>query len=232
MSYVPPVIAVLFMRGTASLAMSSGPITRLMGSVARSCSRRASRSSPSSAADSGVSTNPAAMRLTRIGATSTARVVNRGGSGAGARRNHRQAGPTAAAAGAAHEDQRAAGPDPADGVLGEGHGQPLVVFEVLARLVAVQFGQGRVVRSGARDHDVVDLGGQPVEEAVEGGRVGGVEGRGAARADLGRGPLEALGVSSGQDDLGALGASAAGGLEPDAGAAADGPPALADLVGV
>ena len=68
MSYVPPVIAVLVIRCTASLAMSSGPITRLMGSVARSCSRRASRSSPSSVADSGVSTNPAAMRLTRIGA--------------------------------------------------------------------------------------------------------------------------------------------------------------------
>ena len=97
-----------------------------------------------------------------------------------------------------------------------------MVFEVLTGPVAVEFGQGRVVRAGARDHHVVDLGGQAVEEPVEGGRVGDVEGRGAARADFGRGPLEAFGVPPGQDDVGALAAGAAGGLEPDAGAAADG----------
>src|SRR5215471_4662673 len=40
-------------------------------------SRRLSRSSPSSAADSGVSTKPGAMRLTRTGATSSARLAIR-----------------------------------------------------------------------------------------------------------------------------------------------------------
>jgi hypothetical protein len=149
----------------------------------------------------------------------------------GSRPDQRQAASAAAPAGAAHEHQRATGPHPADRVLRDGDGQPLVVVEGAERLVAVEFGQGRVVRSGARDHDVVDLGGQPVEEPVEGGRVGDVEGRRAARADLRRGPLEALGVSRGQDDLGTLGASAAGRLEPDAGAAADGHHDLAGQFG-
>ena len=106
-------------------------------------------------------------------------------------------------------------------MLGDGYGQPQMVVEVLVRPVAVEFGQGRVVRAWARDHHVIDLGGQTSEEPVAGGRVGGVEGRGAARADFGRGPLEAVGITPGQDDVGALGAGAAGGRQPDAGAAAD-----------
>ena len=46
--------------------------------------------------------------------------------------------------------------------------------------------------------------------------IGGVEGRRAARADLVRGALEALGVARREHDLGALGASEPRGLEPDA----------------
>ena len=49
---------------------------------------------------------------------------------------------------------------------------------------------------------------------------------------LGRGALQALAVAAGEDDVGALGAGAPGGLEPDAGAAADhddGLPAAAPL---
>src|SRR5437660_404410 len=70
MSYVAPVIAVLDMMCTARAATSAGPTTRPMGSVARSSSRRLSRSSPSSEAERGVSTKPGAMRFTRTGAIS------------------------------------------------------------------------------------------------------------------------------------------------------------------
>ena len=68
---------------------------------------------------------------------------------------------------------------------------------------------------------MVDRRGQLVEELLEPVEVGGVEGRRAPRAELGRGALEALGVAAGEDDVGALGAGAPGGLEADAGAAAD-----------
>ena len=75
MSYVPPVSAVLLMMWTASAATSPGPTTRRMGSVARSSSRRLSRSPPRIDAERGVSTKPAAIRLTRIGASSSARLA-------------------------------------------------------------------------------------------------------------------------------------------------------------
>lgn len=68
---------------------------------------------------------------------------------------------------------------------------------------------------------LVDRPGQSAEEPVEDSRIGGVEGRRAQRADFLRGVLKPLGIAAGQDDIGALGAGAAGGLEPDAGAAAD-----------
>src|SRR5271166_312453 len=79
MSYVAPVTAVLLMMWTANAAMSAGPTTRRMGSVARSSSRRLSSSSPRIDADRGVSTKPAAIRLTRIGASSSARLAMRVG---------------------------------------------------------------------------------------------------------------------------------------------------------
>src|SRR4029077_1683723 len=53
MSYVAPVTAVFVMRWTASAAMSAGPTTRRIGSLVRSCSRRASSWSPGGAAASG-----------------------------------------------------------------------------------------------------------------------------------------------------------------------------------
>jgi len=65
---------------TASAATSAGVTTRRMGSVARSSFRRLSSSSPRSDADNGVSTKPAAMRLTRMGASSSARLAVRAGS--------------------------------------------------------------------------------------------------------------------------------------------------------
>ena len=53
-----------------------------------------------------------------------------------------------------------------------------------------------------------------------------------ARADLARRALEALGIAAGQDDVGALGARPAGGLEADAGAAADHDDGLPDERGL
>src|SRR5262245_14506523 len=94
-------------------------------------------------------------------------------------------------------------------------------IEIAVRTLAVEVGQGRVVRAGAGDHYVVDLLRQALEEPVEGGRVGRVEGRGAQCAEFGRGALQALGIAARQDDVGALGACSPGGLEPDAGTAAD-----------
>ncbi len=47
--------------------------------------------------------------------------------------------------------------------------------------------------------------GSPSKNALQRRRVGGVEGRGAPRADVARRPLEALGVAAGEDDVGALG---------------------------
>jgi len=94
-------------------------------------------------------------------------------------------------------------------------------IEIAVRPLAVDVGQGRVVRTGAGDHHVVDRLGQVGKEPVECGRIGDVEGRSLPRADLGGSVPQALGVAAGQDDIGALGAGPAGGFEPDAAAAAD-----------
>ena len=67
---------------------------------------------------------------------------------------------------------------------------------------------------------MVDLR-EVAEEALEPIAVVGVERRGADRPDLARRGLEAVGVAAGEDDVGPLGAGAPGGLEADAGAAAD-----------
>ena len=129
--------------------------------------------------------------------------------------------PGMAASGAAHEQQRTAGPHPADGVLGHGNGQPQMRIEIAVRTLAVEGGQGRIVRAGARDHHVADRPGKVSEEPVEGGRVGGVEGRGALRAQFQRRLLEPVGIAAGEDDIGTLGPGTPGCLEPGARAAAD-----------
>jgi len=68
---------------------------------------------------------------------------------------------------------------------------------------------------------MVDRRGQVAEEARQGGRVGGVEGCGALRAEFQRRLLEPAGTAAGEDDIGALSPGAPGCLEPDACAAAD-----------
>ena len=100
-------------------------------------------------------------------------------------------------------------------MLGHGYGQPQVRIEIAVCTLAVEVGQGRVVRTGARDHHVVDLLRQALEELVEDGRVGRIEGCGAQRTEFGRGALQAPGIAAGEDDVGALGARPPGGLEPD-----------------
>ena len=59
------------------------------------------------------------------------------------------------------------------------------------------------------------------EEPLEGSRIRGVEGRGAQRAELGRGALQALGIPASEDYVRPFSAGSSGGLEPDAGATAD-----------
>src|SRR4029453_17535548 len=85
-----------------------------------------------------------------------------------------------------------------------------------------------VFRTAGRDQDVVDRIGQPVEELLYRCRVEGVEGGGAARADVPRCLLETLGISADQDDLGALLTRSASSLEADPRAAADQDDGLAD----
>ena len=56
----------------------------------------------------------------------------------------------APAAGAADEQQRPAGPNPAGGVTGDLERQPEVRLDVAARLVEVHLGERRVVGPAAR----------------------------------------------------------------------------------
>ena len=222
MSYVAPVRAVLVMRWTASAATSAGPTTRPMGSVARSSSRRASSPSPRSDADSGVSTKPAAMRLTRTGASSSARAAVNGRQRGGGRGGDPEVATDPPAAGAAHEQQRAAGPHLAAprcarprAPARRGRRAPRAPGRRPSRAAARSAGRRPVTSTWS-------IGaGRLVEEPLQRCRVGGVEGGGAPRADVARRLLEALGIAAGEDDVGALGAGAPGGLEPDAGAAAD-----------
>jgi hypothetical protein len=62
---------------------------------------------------------------------------------------------------------------------------------------------------------MVNRPGQATEERAQRGLVGGVERRDVARADVGRGLLQAVGVPAGDDDTGALPGRLAGGLQSD-----------------
>ena len=93
-------------------------------------------------ADSGVSTKPAAMRLTRTGASSSARAAVNGGSDGGGRGDEPELATDPPAAGAAHEDQRAAGPHLAGGVARDLEPEHHVVAERLAHLLCVHLEHG------------------------------------------------------------------------------------------
>jgi hypothetical protein len=96
-----------------------------------------------------------------------------------------------------------------------------VLVEIAVCPLAVEVGQLRVVRAASRDHHVVDPHRQVLEEPIESGRIGGVEGRDLQRTEFRRGSLETLGIPAGQDDAGALGASPSGRLQPNARTAPD-----------
>jgi hypothetical protein len=75
---------------------------------------------------------------------------------------------------------------------------------------------------------VVDRARQILKKPLQGNRIGG---RRAHSADVERGLVEAVGISTGEDDIGALGACLPGRFEPDAGAAADHDDGLAEQRG-
>ncbi len=85
----------------------------------------------------------------------------------------------------------------------------------LAHLVEIHLQQRPVVRAAGGDHHVVDRFGQLGEEGPHGGRVGGVEGRGALRTDIARRLLQPVGIAAGEDDVGPLGSGPSSCLEPD-----------------
>jgi hypothetical protein len=103
-----------------------------------------------------------------------------------------------------------------------------VLGEAASRLLWRHFEGRPVVGSTGGDHHVVDRGWKTLEERLEGGRIVGVEGRGALRGDLARCLFEAFGIAPGEDEAGALGAGSPGGFQPDAGAAADDDDGLAE----
>ena len=161
------------------------------------------------------------MRLTRTGASSSARAAVNGGSTAVAADDDPEVAPDPAAAGAAHQQQRAAGSHPADGMPGDLERQHRVVADRLAHLIGVHLQQGPVVRAAGGDQHVVDRARQLVEESLQRRRVVRVEGGGAAGRRRRARPVEPIGIAAGEHDVGAFGAGPAGGFQPDSGAAAD-----------
>ena len=107
------------------------------------------------------------------------------------------------------------------GVAGDLERQQEVLVDGAAHLLEVHVDKAPVVRPASRHHHVVDRGRQVTEEPLEGGRIRGIEGRGAQRVELARGALEALGISAGEDHDGPLSACSSGCFQPDAGAPAD-----------
>src|SRR5262249_14355079 len=180
----------------------------------RSCSRRASSWSPRIAADSGVSTKPAAIRFTRTGASSSARLAVNAGIAAGTADTI--PGPRPTRLPPVPPLNSSVPPRlPLGGALRATECQQHVLADGEARLLELDLPQGPVMRPGAGDHHVVDQGRQVSEESFQRSRIIGVEGGGAQRADLARGALEALAIPGGEDQLGPLSARPSGGFEPD-----------------
>ena len=144
-----------------------------------------------------------------------------GGERSGYCRRDPEADAWAAAACAAHEQQRASRSHLVGGIAGNLEYQQEVRVEGAARLREVHVDEAPVVRPASCHHHVVDRGRQVTEEPLERSRIRGVEGRGAQRVELARHALEALGVPAGEDELGSLSACPSGRFESDASATAD-----------
>src|SRR5262249_58882 len=143
-------------------------------------------------------------------------------------RGDSEASSWAACARAAHEYQGAGRPDLVGGATCDLEREQQVPPAAASPLLRRHFEQRPVVGSAGGDHHVIGRGREILEERLRGGRIGGVEGRGALRVELERCLLEAFWIAPGEDDTGALGAGAPGGFQPDAGAAADDDDGLAE----
>ena len=163
------------------------------------------------------------MRLTRTGAISSARFAVRAGSAAVSAEMSAEPDGRTPAAGAAHEQQRAARPHLAGGVAGDVRAAARGASSSARRAcVEVHLGQRRVVRAAGGDHHVVDRRRQVLEEPLERGRSRWRR-RPRCSARRARAPRarRRSGLRPVRIDVGSLGARAPGRLEPDAGAAAD-----------
>ena len=200
--------------------MSAGPTTRPIGNLELSCWRRCSIWSPSSDADSGVSTKPAAIRLTRTGASSIARFFVSAGPAAVERADQREPGARATGPGSADEQQGPSGTHRLGGVPGDVHRQPQVGIDIALARFEVEIRQRRVVGPGTGHEDMVDRRRQLVEEPAQPFEIEGVEGD-DARPELETDPVQAVRIARREDHIRSLGAGVPGGFKTDPRAAAD-----------
>ena len=219
-SNVAPVTAVFVIRWMASAAMSAAPMTRRIGKFVSSWLRRALSRSPSMAADCGVSTNPAAITFTRMGASSAARLFGHRRERSGDRGDERASRDCMPTVGAPREEQRSTWADRVDSPASDLQGEQQVRIQVASRFVDVEVGERQVVGAWTGDQHVIDGRRQLVEKPLKPVEVGRVEG-GDAALDVESGALHTLGVACRDDHLGSLVVGATGGLQADAGAAAD-----------
>src|SRR4051794_12772768 len=139
-----------------------------------------------------------------------------------------QAGSWAAGARAAHEHQRARRPDSGDSGTRDLEDEQQAVAETAPRLLGRHLQRWPVVRTAGRDHHVVDRSGEVLEERLQEPRFADVERADPLRVELECCLLEALRITSDENDVGALAAGPSGGFAPDAGAAADNHDGLPD----
>ena len=165
-----------------------------------------------------MSTNPGAIRLTRTGASSRARLLVRAGIAAVTAEisGPAEGSPTA---GAADQQQASGWLERVLGQAGDLNGQH-DPFEASTDLADVELGEGHVARTGARHEHVVDQAGEIGEELGE--PIGLVEVEsGDACAELEADSMQPVRFTRGQDQVGSLLTSASGRLQADPGAAAE-----------
>ena len=187
------------MRCTARAATSVGSTTRRTGRVARSSSRRFSRSLPRVAAERGVSTKPAAIKFTLTGASSSARLAVRAGSAAASIAAILRPMPDGAPS-PCHEDECPAWANLASGAAPHLQRKQEMLIQGLLHLHEVQFSQRGVIRSPCGDHHVVNGRRQAAQEGLELLDPGGIKRRRGQCPKFGRRPLQAPGITAREDD--------------------------------
>src|SRR5262249_7689236 len=103
-----------------------------------------------------------------------------------------------------------------------------VLGEIMSRLLGGHFEGRAIVGSAGGHHHMMDRARQILEERLDCGRIAGVEGGGTLCAELTCCLPDSLLFAPGEDNAGALRASAPGGFQPYAGAAADHDNSLAE----